>query len=130
MRQGFKVYDSDTHVNPAADILDRYVEPAFRARLPELAPYRQQFGEAAQGSARLQQYRVGTKFYRRILGSAAPNPEFTGQRASWKGSKPARPRVQDDAPENRVAVASFAVSRFTRAKICLIASPVFWVTRC
>jgi predicted TIM-barrel fold metal-dependent hydrolase len=102
MRQGFKVYDSDTHVNPAADILDRYVDPTFRARLPELAPYRQQFGEAAQGSARLQQYRVGTKFYRRILGSAAPNPEFTGQRASWKGSKPARPRVQDDAPENRV----------------------------
>ena len=48
MRQGFNVYDSDTHVNPAADVLDRYVDPSFRARLSELEPYRQQFGQTAQ----------------------------------------------------------------------------------
>lgn len=102
MRQGFKVYDSDTHVNPAANILDQYVDLAFRPRLPELEPYRHQFGEAAQGSARLQQYRVGTKFYRRILGNADPSPDFTGRSTTWKGSKPARPRVQDDAVENRL----------------------------
>ena len=28
MRQGFNVDDSDTYVNPAADVLDRYVVSA------------------------------------------------------------------------------------------------------
>ena len=49
MRQGFNVDDSDTHVNPAADVLDRYVDPSFRARLSELEPYRQQFGQTGSG---------------------------------------------------------------------------------
>ena len=102
MRNGFKVYDSDTHVNPAADVLDRYVDSGFRARLPELQPHRLQFGSAAQGSGRLDQYRVGTKFYRRILGEAEADPDFTGRSANWKGSKPARPHVQDDNAENRI----------------------------
>lgn len=102
MRQGFKVYDSDTHVNPAADVLDRYVDSNFRARLSELAPYRRQFGRSDQGSARLDQYRIGAKYYRRILGTSGADAEFTGQGANWKGSKPARPHVQDDAPKNRV----------------------------
>jgi predicted TIM-barrel fold metal-dependent hydrolase len=40
MRNGLRVYDADTHVNPAAEILERYVDPSFRPRLLELAPYR------------------------------------------------------------------------------------------
>jgi predicted TIM-barrel fold metal-dependent hydrolase len=102
MRNGFHVYDADTHVNPAAHILDQYVEASFRPRLVDLEPYRRQFGQAEQGSQHLQQYRVGTKYYRRILGEAAPHAQFTGQGTTWKGSQPARPRVQDDGAENRV----------------------------
>lgn len=40
MRAGHKVYDSDTHVNPAAQILDRYVDPGFRLRLAQPTRYR------------------------------------------------------------------------------------------
>jgi len=40
MKHGFRVYDSDTHVLPAAEVLERYVDPGFRPRLAELAPYR------------------------------------------------------------------------------------------
>ena len=40
MKNGFRVYDTDTHINPAAEVLDRYVDPDFRPRLPELALYR------------------------------------------------------------------------------------------
>ena len=36
MKNGFRVYDSDTHVNPAAEVLDKYVDPGFRPRLAEL----------------------------------------------------------------------------------------------
>jgi hypothetical protein len=30
MKNGFQVYDSDTHINPAAEVLDKYVDPDFR----------------------------------------------------------------------------------------------------
>jgi len=40
MRDGFRVFDADTHVNPAAEVLERYVDPSFRPRLADLAPHR------------------------------------------------------------------------------------------
>jgi hypothetical protein len=30
MRDGIRVYDADTHVNPTAEILERYVAATFR----------------------------------------------------------------------------------------------------
>ena len=30
MKNGFRVYDTDTHINPAAEVLDKYVDPDFR----------------------------------------------------------------------------------------------------
>lgn len=103
MRNGFKVYDTDTHINPAAEVLERYVDPSFRPRLQDLAPYRIPIaGSAEAGGQPLHNYRVGVKFYRRLLGTAQPDPDFTGQRTTWKGSKPHRPGVQDDQATNRV----------------------------
>src|SRR5262245_1360425 len=40
MRQGFRVIDSDTHVNPSLDVLLRYADAELRARLGELQGYR------------------------------------------------------------------------------------------
>jgi hypothetical protein len=37
MRDGLRVYDADTHVNPAAEVLERYVDPSFRPRLDDRA---------------------------------------------------------------------------------------------
>ena len=34
MRRGFKIFDSDTHLNPMAEILEPYFDPAMRALLP------------------------------------------------------------------------------------------------
>ena len=56
MKDGFRVYDTDTHINPAAEVLDKYVDPDFRARLPELAPYR------GSGGGEMHTYRAGTKY--------------------------------------------------------------------
>ena len=68
MKDGFQVYDSDTHINPAAEVLDKYVDPEFRPRLAELAAYRSPVGNAVEGPSDLHNYRTGTKYYRRILG--------------------------------------------------------------
>src|SRR5262249_32348956 len=40
MRQGYRVIDSDTHVNPSLDVLLRYADAELRERIADLAPYR------------------------------------------------------------------------------------------
>jgi predicted TIM-barrel fold metal-dependent hydrolase len=103
MRDGFRAYDADTHVNPAADVLDRYVDPAFRPRLAELAPHKVASGQMVGGTPDTYQYRVQTKFFRRVLGTAGAHESFTGRGTHWRGSKQPRVGVQDDQAANRVA---------------------------
>jgi predicted TIM-barrel fold metal-dependent hydrolase len=105
MRNGFRVYDADTHVNPAAEVLERYVDPDFRPRLPELAPYRFPIAGAVDGPtpSPMHNYRVGTKYYRRMLGEPAPRETFTGRETRWMGTKKPRQGIQDDQALNRVA---------------------------
>lgn len=42
MRQGFRVIDTDTHVNPSLDVLLRYADKALRDCMDELKPYTRQ----------------------------------------------------------------------------------------
>ncbi|HEX9285524.1 MAG TPA: hypothetical protein VF879_07630, partial [Nitrospirales bacterium] len=56
MKDGLHVYDADTHVNPAAEVLDRYVDPDLRPRLAELAPYRIPTGQMIGGTPDTHQY--------------------------------------------------------------------------
>ena len=39
MKNGFKVIDMDTHVNPGYETLIKYLDPSFRPRLAEIEPY-------------------------------------------------------------------------------------------
>jgi predicted TIM-barrel fold metal-dependent hydrolase len=39
MRHGFRVIDTDTHVNPSLDVLLRYADQALRDQLDDLRPY-------------------------------------------------------------------------------------------
>ena len=39
MKNGYRVVDIDTHVNPSFEALVKYVDPSFRPRLDELKPY-------------------------------------------------------------------------------------------
>src|SRR6266516_3568580 len=39
MRQGFRVIDSDTHVNPSLDVLLRYADKYLRERIDDLRPF-------------------------------------------------------------------------------------------
>ena len=45
MRDGFPIYDADTHVHPCCEVLDRYVDPDFRPLLDELAQFRGPFAD-------------------------------------------------------------------------------------
>ena len=39
MRQGFRVIDTDTHVNPTMNVLLRYADQALQECMDELKPY-------------------------------------------------------------------------------------------
>jgi hypothetical protein len=39
MRNGFRIIDIDTHVNPSYDTLVKYLDPSARSRVAELQPF-------------------------------------------------------------------------------------------
>jgi uncharacterized protein len=104
MMRDSKVYDSDTHVFPAAEILERYADRSFRERLPEISQFRVQSRKPADGATPTHVYRFHDKVYRRVLGQAEPHATFTGsaREATWRGSRLPRAKVQDDGAENRI----------------------------
>jgi predicted TIM-barrel fold metal-dependent hydrolase len=103
MKDGLRVFDADTHVEPTAEVLDKYVDPGFRPRLPDLTPFRQPVREGNPGGAPGRHvYRYGQISYRRILGEAAPRETHSGRDTHWMGSKMPRVGVQDDQAANRV----------------------------
>jgi predicted TIM-barrel fold metal-dependent hydrolase len=103
MKNGLRVFDADTHVEPSAEVLDAYVDPGFRSRLPELAPWRVPIRPDNPGGAPGRHvYRFGQISFRRILGEAAPRDTHTGRDTHWMGSKMPRVGVQDDQAESRV----------------------------
>src|SRR5260370_1271044 len=103
MRDGLRVYDADTHVEPTAEVIDTYVDPAFRPRLADLAQYRQPVRAGAPGGAPGRHvYRYGQISYKRILGEAVPRETHSGRDTQWMGSKQPRPGTQDDQADSRV----------------------------
>src|SRR5438105_13189460 len=103
MKDGLRVYDADTHVEPSAEVLEKYVDPGFRARLPELAAYRVPIRPGNPGGAPGKHvYRFGQIQFKRILGEAAPRDTHSGRDTHWMGSKQPRPGTQDDQAESRI----------------------------
>ncbi|HVB17811.1 MAG TPA: amidohydrolase family protein [Stellaceae bacterium] len=103
MKDGLRVFDADTHVEPTAEVLDTYVDPAFRPRLADLVPYRQPVRPNNPGGAPGRHvYRYGQISFRRILGEAAPSESHSGRDTHWMGSKMPRVGTQDDQAESRL----------------------------
>ena len=65
MRNGFKIFDADTHVRPDADLLEPYLSAtAERLKLSSLDQYKAKNKEGAVT------YLIGTRHYKRRLGAA------------------------------------------------------------
>ncbi|MGH8071968.1 MAG: hypothetical protein ACRERE_43405 [Candidatus Entotheonellia bacterium] len=64
-RSGYQVFDSDTHVGPAADILARYLTTQEQAKLASWEPYK-----SVQARTGHVTYTRGARAYRRRLGLA------------------------------------------------------------
>ena len=80
-RDGYRIFDSDTHVGPDAAILVRYLSEAEKDRLAGWAEYksRDRNGHVT--------YTKGQRRYRRRLGDAEPDAAPAGYMAGFTGVK-------------------------------------------
>src|SRR4029077_12279054 len=101
MKNGFRVYDTDTHIDPGADVLERYVDPGFRKRLDDLAPYRVAIKSRPVDGGIRHTYRFDQRLYERTLGEAESRPG-TGDGRVWRGERRASLRGVRDRPRKPV----------------------------
>src|SRR5260370_3297823 len=101
MKNGFRVYDVDTHINPGAEVLERLVGRWLRRRRPELARYKVAIQSREAGGGERHIYRCDEKVYERTLGEAEPRKGSRDGRV-WRGRLRPSPGVQDDNAANRV----------------------------
>jgi hypothetical protein len=101
MKEGFRIYDTDTHIDPGADVLEKYVDPGFRERLDDLAPYRVAIKSRSVDGGVRHTYRFESKRYERTLGEAESRPGSPDGRV-WRGERRPLPGVVDDRSDNRV----------------------------
>jgi predicted TIM-barrel fold metal-dependent hydrolase len=101
MRDGFKVFDTDTHIRPSAESIAPYLAPIVRERIPDLEDHRVEIKVGMAGEVRTPPYRHWYRFGRggegwgggkpRVLGEAEPREEkrpfqtFMGRRLPTEG---------------------------------------------
>jgi predicted TIM-barrel fold metal-dependent hydrolase len=96
-RDGYKIFDSDTHVGPFVDIIDKYISAADKARLGPWEQYK-----AAHKATGHVTYTKGARSYRRRLGTAGAAEEGKNTyMAGFTGAhkRPPSQKVDDDPAE-------------------------------
>jgi uncharacterized protein len=90
MRNGRRVYDSDTHGGPCAERLEPYLDPSIRQRIPDLDKYKSPIKVGFAGEIREEPYKHYFRFGRtggwghdavRVLGEAGPRE---GSERRWQ----------------------------------------------
>ena len=115
MRQGFRVIDTDTHVNPSLDVLLRYADKSLNAQLGDLQPYmRKVKPQRGRGDAEDQEQSTVLSIkplrYERVAGEKAgaipPAPAgatgFLSGRTHMVTRQPIAARVAEDNARGRL----------------------------
>ena len=114
MRQGFRVIDSDTHVNPSLDVLLRYADRDLQERMDELQPYKRVV-KVVRGRGDAEDMDASTILsikpvrLQRVAGekSGAATPQggdrgFLSGRTQMVTKQPITPRVAEDNATGRL----------------------------
>ena len=114
MRQGFRVIDTDTHVNPSMDVLLRYADQALQECVDELKPYmRTVKPRPGQGDAEDQEaatmLTIRPLRYQRVAGEKPATPTdsggdrgFLSGRTHMVTRQPITARVSEDNSRGRL----------------------------
>lgn len=99
-KNGYRIFDSDTHVGPFVDVLAPYLAADEKTLLDAWEPYKQAHRKTGRVT-----YTRGQRQYRRRLGTAAPAPTDDRYMAGYTGAKrPREPDPDGDAdPAKRIA---------------------------
>lgn len=65
-KNGYRIFDTDTHVGPYVDVRERYLTDGEKAKLPAWEPFK---SASNRGHAI---YAKGQRHYRRRLGASEP----------------------------------------------------------
>src|SRR5436190_19639684 len=85
-RNGFKIFDADTHVRPDADLLQPYLDVDMRAKLKQFDRYK------ATNKGGAVTYLMGTRHYQRRLGASAEDaPENKEYMSGYKRHQHGKP---------------------------------------
>jgi uncharacterized protein len=110
MRNGYKIFDSDTHIAPTAETLAPYFDAKNRERLAEWEQFKVPFrigwaGEKLEPPFRHRYSfakRDGWREQLRILGEAAPREDARRHFAKFMGTRYPTPGGSDDDVEARI----------------------------
>jgi len=100
MKNGYKIWDSDTHIQPSIETVEPYYDPSLRKRLPELEQYKAP-GSPRNGPGR-HTYTVGKVNYKRILGQAGPPEVPVVNAGKFQGTRLPTEGSADDAADLRI----------------------------
>jgi predicted TIM-barrel fold metal-dependent hydrolase len=78
-KDGYKIFDSDTHVGPYMEVLSKYITESEKSRLPAWESYR------SVNSHGHETYNKGQRHYRRRLGAASPEDTRGAYMAGYTG---------------------------------------------
>ncbi len=78
-KNGYKVFDSDTHVGPVMEVLDKYIGAAEKEKLKGWEAFK------STSKHGLSNYNKGQRVYRRRLGTAAAEATPAGYMAGFTG---------------------------------------------
>src|SRR5438552_2304378 len=89
MRDGFKVFDTDTHIRPSAESIAPYLGPIVRERIPDLEEHRVEIKVGMAGEVRQPPYRHWYRFGRGDEGGGwgRTTPRVLGESGPREGTK-------------------------------------------
>jgi uncharacterized protein len=82
-RNGYRIFDSDTHVGPYMEVLERYLASGEKAKLAAWEPFKSKSKERVV-------YTKGQRRYLRKLGTAQAEPDQGAYMAGFTGAKRSR----------------------------------------
>jgi uncharacterized protein len=110
MRNGYKIFDSDTHIAPMAETLEPYFDASIRHRVADWEQFKVPFRVGWAGEILQPPYRHRYQFKKRsgwrdelrILGEAGPREHIEPHFPKFMGSRFPTPGGSDDDVEARV----------------------------
>jgi len=107
MRQGFHVFDTDTHLELSTETIEKYFDAAMKPRLPELEKLKEPMRVSSSGTVPAtgkHQYRLpGHVSYQRMLGQAGPAANPIRNLGRFSGTVNPTQGCADDRPQARIA---------------------------